>query len=143
MYERVDPFTRCIIHILFPVHTCRFTFFLGLLANATVKQYVLHGGPKDRGDAAVFSVQGCAELSRPLRLSYDTTQKYLAIYRALGLLAVEKQGKLAPITIPLAVYHSPGELVERLGQLRVRYLHKRPKMLSLIDNMIERAAPLV
>lgn len=142
--ERIHLTTLCVIHLLCPPHTRGGAFFAGLLANATITSQALPGLTKEaRGDAAIVSVQGCAELSRLVRLSYDTTQKYLAIYRVLGLLYIAKQGKLTTITIPLAVYHSLGEIVERLRQLRRRYQHKRPKMLSLIDNMIERTASLV
>lgn len=68
-YERVDLSSRNIIHILFPEHTRGFAFFLGLLSMAN-----------DRCDAAVVSVRGCAELSRLMHLSYDTTQKYLVTH---------------------------------------------------------------
>jgi hypothetical protein len=141
--ERKNLTTLSVIHLLCPPHTRGGTFFARLLAKATDTSQALPGIPKEvRGDAAVVSVQGCAELSRLVHLSYDTTQKYLAIYRALDLLSIEKQGKLSTITIPLTIYHSPGELVDRLQQLREHYLHKRPKMRSLINNMIERAASL-
>jgi len=111
-YERVDPSTRCIIHTLFPAHTCGFAFFLGLLTNAIVKQYVLPSMPKEvRGDAAVVSVvKGYAELSQRLRLSYDTTHMYALVFRALGLLYLETQGKQMTIIIPLGVYRSPAGL---------------------------------
>jgi hypothetical protein len=142
-YERVDSSTRHIIHALFPVHTRGETFFLSLLEHATIKPDVLLCKPKEvRGDAAVVSVLGCAELSQLIHLSFDTTQKYLAIYRILGLLSYVKQGKCATITIPLTAPQSPDELAKRLRQLRECYLHKRPKLLSLIDNMIERISSL-
>jgi hypothetical protein len=144
-YERVDPATCRLIHALFPPHTCGFFFFLGLLANAVAKQYVLPGLPEGtRGDAAIVNVtNGYAGLSRRLRLSYDTTHMYLLIYRALGLLYMEKQGKQTTIIIPLAAYQPPARLAEILGQLKEHYRARRPRVRRLIDNVVERMALLL
>ncbi len=144
-YERVDPTTCRLIHALFPPHTCGFAFFLGLLANAMVKQYALSGLPESvRGDAAIVNVtNGYVGLSQRLHLSYDTTHMYLLIYRALGLLYVEKQGKQTTIIIPLDAYQPPARLVEILAQLKEHYRTRRPRVRRLIDQIAQRMALLL
>ena len=69
-----------------------------------------------QGDAAVISVtKGYAELSQILSLSYDTTHMYVLVFRALGLLRIEIQGKQMTIIIPLGTYQPPAELGEILA----------------------------
>jgi len=144
-YERVHPYTRDIIHTLFPSHTCGGTFYLGLLASAAVKPCASPCKPQEMNEvAAVVTVaQGCDELSRLVHLSYDTTQMYLMIYRTLGLLREEKRGKLTMIVIPFVACQSPDELLGRLRQLRERYCEKRQRMHNLIDNAIKRLVAIV
>jgi hypothetical protein len=138
-YERIHPSTRQIIHALFPAHTRGEAFFLGLLANATIKPYVLPGKPEEvNEDAAVVSVmQGCDELCQRVALSYDTTHMYLVIFRALGLLYEEKQGKQTLFHIPLNAYKPPSDLPERLRQLKEHYLDKRPRLRRRVDEIIK------
>lgn len=143
-YDRIDPYTCRVIHTLFPPHTCGFAFFTGLLRNAIVKQCALPDNLADvRRDAAVVSIKGYAELSLRLGLSYDTTHMYLVVYRALGLLSIEKQAKQTEIIIPLHVYRPPTRLAETLWQLQEHYRTKRPRVRRLVNNVIERLATLV
>lgn len=144
-YERIHPYTCHVISHLFPPHTRGGTFMFGLLSNAVFTRNALPDLPEDaRREVAVVSLtQGCAELSQRVDLGYDTTQMYLAIYRTLGLLYVEKQGECTTIIIPLDAYRPPSNLMDRLYQLRERYHQKRPRMRRLIDNIIERIAPLL
>ena len=63
--ERIHLTTLHVIHLLCPQHTRGGAFFAGLLANATITSQALPGLTKEvRGDAAIVSVQGCAELCR-------------------------------------------------------------------------------
>jgi hypothetical protein len=143
-YERVDPSTRRVIHTLFPSHTRGFAFYTGLLRNAIVKQCTLPDNPTEaRRDTAVVSIKGYAELRLRLRLSYDTTHMYILIYRALGLLYIEKYDGLTTIIIPLGAYHPPAGLAETLLQLRERYRSRRPKVGRLVSKIIERIAAFI
>src|SRR5258708_26410448 len=91
-YERVHPYTRDIIHTLFPPHTRGGTFYLGLLASAAVKPCASPCKPQEMNEvAAVVTVaQGCDELSPLLHLSYCTPPMSLMISLPLGLLPGEK-----------------------------------------------------
>lgn len=144
-YERLDRSTRCFIQALFAEHTRGFTFFASLLANAVIKHYMLPGMPKGmEEDVAVVNVaKGYVELSQRLSLSYDTTHMYTLVFRALGLLYIETQGKQMTIIIPLGVYRSPAGLGNILRQLQVRYRDRRPKVRRLINNIIERITSLI
>jgi hypothetical protein len=143
-YERVHPFTRDIIHTLFPPPTRGEAFYLGLLANAAIKPCASPRKPEEVKEvAAVITVtQGCNELCRRVGMSYDTVHMYLVIYRTLGFLYEEKQGEQTLYHILLDAYQPPSDLPERLRQLQVHYLEKRPRVRRLVKKIIERIAPL-
>lgn len=144
-FERVDRSTRCFIQALFSERTHGFTFFINLLNNAVIQPYTLpHPSQEVKGDTAVISVtKGYAELSQLLDLSYDTTHMYALVFRALGLLTIEKQGKQMTINIPLHAYRPPAGLGEILRELQLRYRDRRPKICRLINNIIGRIASLI
>jgi len=143
-YEQVDPSTRRVIHALFPPSTRGYAFYTGLLANAIVTHDMLSHVPQEmRGDAAIVQVTGYAELSQYLGLSYDTTHMYVLIYRALGLLYLEKHDGLTTIILPLGAYRPPAGLGETLLQLRERYRSRRPKVGRLVSKIVERIVPFI
>lgn len=137
--ERMHPATHRIIQTLFPQGTSGDTFVFALLNNATVEYCESAGGYV----ASVNVGQGCAELSRRVRLSYDTTHMYLVIYQVLGLFSYEKSGDHKEIRIPLEAYQPPAELAETLRQLQAHYSSKRPRMLSLVKRIIEQITPFL
>ena len=143
-YEQVDPYTRHVIHALFPAPTRGYTFYRGLLANAIVTHDKLSRMPQEmRGNAAVVQVTGYAELSQYIGLSYETTHMYVLIYRALGLLYLEKHDGLTTIILPLGAYRPPAGLGETLLQLRERYRSRRPKVGRLVSKIVERIVPVI
>lgn len=144
-YERVHSSTRQIIHALFSQRTRGYTYFVRLLNKAIIQQYTLPGQSEDlKEDVAVVTVaNGYIELSQLLGISYDRTHMYTLVFRALGLLYLETQGKQMTIIIPLGVYRPPARLGEILRQLLIHYSDRRSHLLSCVKSIIERIPSLI
>ncbi len=117
--ERMDPYTLEIVQRLFP----RGIQFLALLLRyALVKQFALPGWP-EAVDAAMIQVQSLRVLAKRIGWSYDTVEKYVIVFCALGLLYKERSRTAITLYFPLGRYTPPASL-DLLDEIEQDY---RPK----------------
>src|SRR5215469_1761465 len=103
-----------VITHLFPSPTLGCLFYTRFLEHASGEQTIL---PDEPPDTAVICTRSIATLAQELGVGHDTTQKYVVIYRALGLLKKRKlMGKLA-FVMRTGIYHPPDLLEANLTYL--------------------------
>src|SRR5712691_5600201 len=120
--------TSCaIIAHVFPVPTLGQVFFARFLERAAREPSILPGESKD---AVYICTQSIATLARELHLSNDTTQKYVVLYMALGLLKKRKfMGQLA-FVLWTGIYQPPENLEGNLDFL-IQKKTTRPKLRAM------------
>jgi len=143
----IDPLTSQTLHLLFlPSRTAWETFLSGFLHHATIASpeafaHVISFPLEEerKGDVAVACFASICDLSCKLRLAYETTHLYYIFLKAIGLIysceQVEQRHKRLFIILPLAPYHLPRALPERLEQLKARY--GRKQVCQLIEQVSE------
>ncbi len=122
-----------VIERIFPAQTLGQLFFTRFLERATKEQTVL---PDEPPDAIVILTRSIATLGKELKIGHDTTQKYVVIYRSLGLMKKRKvMGQLA-FVLRTGIYQPPEELEANLDALLTHY--KRDKLRGIVELVKER-----
>ncbi len=122
---------------LFPWPTQGQTFLARFKERASSERCVL---PDEPANALIICTKSIVTLGKLLGLSYDTTQKYVALFRALGLLRQRKfMGQIAFIFL-LGIYHPPHTLEANLNYLLQRSQTKksRTKFHKLVKDVKQR-----
>jgi hypothetical protein len=131
---RVDQ----VVEHLFPWPTQGQTFFARFKERALGERSSL---PDEPTNALIICTKGIATLSVELHISYDTTQKYVALFRALGLLRKRKfmDSQIAFILTP-GIYLPPKNLEANLDYLLQRSQAKksRSKFHNLVKDVKQR-----
>jgi hypothetical protein len=130
---RVDQ----VIEYLFPWPTQGQTFLARFKERASSERSSL---PDEPANALIICTKSIATLGGALHLSYDTTQKYVALFRALGLLRKRSfMGQIAFI-LSLGIYLPPKNLEANLDYLLQRSQTKksRSKFHGLVADVKER-----
>jgi hypothetical protein len=117
--ERVNPLTLQVVQHLFPQGIA---FLALLLRYAVVKQFALPDWPA-AVDAAVIHVSSLRQLAQMIGWSYDTVEKYVVVFCALGLLYKERSRSGTTLYFPLGRYVPPATL-DHLDEIEQDY---RPK----------------
>src|SRR5882724_4393480 len=114
-WEYVNPATWRIIQQLFPEQTRGQSFFMRFLERAAREQSQIPDAPVG---SAYICTKSIASLGMELgRFSNDTTQKYVALSLALGLLTKQKfMGRIAFI-LSVGEYQAPETLEANLDYL--------------------------
>lgn len=100
--EQVEESTRQMIARLFPATGRGLDFLARFLRLTIVKQVAQAGaGPVD---VAEISVTGIRQLAPLIGWSYDTTEKYVRLFCALGLLSRTRENGL--VVLRFALCHS-------------------------------------
>jgi hypothetical protein len=149
----IDPLTSQTLHLLFPPsRTAWETFLSGLLRHAIIAPpeafvHVISFPLEEerKGDVAVACFTSICDLSCKLRLAYETTHLYYIFLKAIGLIytceQVEQRHKRLFIILPLAPYHLPRALPERLEQLKARYgRHQVRQLVEQVSEHLSHAA---
>lgn len=113
-WEGVDRSTLQLIANLFPAQTCGRAFFARFFARAAVEKSVI---PDVTKDTVYICTQSIASLGEELGLSNDTTQKYVKLYTALGLLRKQKFMDKLTFLLFVGIYHPPQTLESNLDFL--------------------------
>jgi len=121
-----------VIAHLFPAPTVGQLFYTRFRERASREQTIL---PDEPADTVAICTKSIATLARELRIGPDTTQKYVVIYRALGLLKKRKMmGKLA-FAMSAGIYHPPDLLEANLTRLLQK---SRPKLREMTSDVLAR-----
>ena len=131
-----DPTALCVDQViarLFPAPTLGQLFLARFRERAARERSTL---PDEPEDTVVILTRSIATLAKELGLSNDTTQKYVVIFKALGLLRKRKlMGQLA-FVMDTGIYHPPEALEANLDYLLVHY--HRPKLRDMAQQVKER-----
>jgi hypothetical protein len=123
----IERTTCAIIAHVFPVPTLGQVFFARFLERAGREPSILPGESKD---TVYICTKSIAQLAQELHLSNDTTQKYVVLYMALGLLKKRKfMGQLA-FVLWTGIYHPPENLEASLDYL-IQKKTSRPKLRAM------------
>jgi hypothetical protein len=122
--ERVAPETLQAVDSLFPAPTSGLEFLALLLRLAIAKQMAL--AEMGLADVAEISVPSIRKLAALIGWSYDTTDKYVRLFCALGLLVKSRENGLVKLRFPLCRYQPP-QTLSRLDQIIEQ---ARPKVVS-------------
>src|SRR6266536_1393306 len=137
-WEQIDHSTLQLIANLFPAPTLGQVFVTRFVERAAAERSIAPG--LKAGDV-VICTKSIATLSEELNLAYDTAQKYVALFRALGLLQKQTfmSGQIAFI-LSLGIYLPPRNLEANLDYLLQRSKAKksRTKYHDLVADVKER-----
>jgi hypothetical protein len=126
---RVDQ----VIERIFPAQTLGRLFFTRFLERAAQEHTVL---PDEPPDSIAILTRSIATLGKELNIGHDTTQKYVVIYRSLGLMKKRKvMGQLA-FVLRTGIYQPPEMLEANLDALLAQY--KRVKLRGIVELVKER-----
>lgn len=106
--QKIDSSVLRVVSQLFPEHTCGQLFFIQFLKRAARERSVI---PHLEKNTVCISTKSIATLGHELGLSNDTTQKYVKLYIALGLLRKQKFLDQLAFVMVLGIY-SPAETLE-------------------------------
>lgn len=124
-WECIDDATRQLITHIFPAPTLGQIFVKRFLERAAQESSVI---PDVAPKSVYICTQSIATLGKELSLSNDTTQKYVKLFMALGLLQKQKfLGRLA-FVLQIGTYHAPETLEANLDYL-IHY--SRPKLRAM------------
>ncbi len=124
-WEHVDPATWKIIQQLFPEQTRGQLFFTRFLERATQERSILPDAPT----TVYICTKSIAALGRELGgFSNDTTQKYVALFLALGLLTKRKFMDRIAFILHMGEYQAPETLEANLEYL---IQHSRPRLRAM------------
>ena len=119
---------------LFPAPTLGRLFSTRFHERASREQTIL---PDEPADVVVACTRSIATLAKELGIGFDTTQKYVALYKALGLMKKRKvMGKLAFI-MGTGIYHPPKCLEANLLHL-LKIIKGRHKFRELVSDVLAR-----
>ncbi len=125
--ERVDNSTREMIANVFPAPTRGQVFFARFLERAGRERSIL---PDESEESVYICTKSIATLGKELDLSNDTTQKYVVLYMALGLLTKRKvMGQLA-FVMHIGIYQPPETIAANLDFL-IQKATSRPKLRTM------------
>ena len=123
-----------VIAQLFPAPTLGRLFSTRFHERASREQTTL---PDEPADVVVACTKSIATLAKELGIGFDTTQKYVALYKALGLMKKRKvMGKLAFI-MGAGIYHPPKCLEANLHHL-LKMIKGRHKFRELVSDVLAR-----
>ncbi|MGH2496493.1 MAG: hypothetical protein ACRDIV_17480 [Ktedonobacteraceae bacterium] len=123
-----------VIALLFPAPTLGQLFYIRFRERASREQTIL---PDEPADVVVACTKSIATLAQDLEIGFDTTQKYVALYKALGLMKKRKlMGKIA-FVIPVGIYHPP-DLLEANLQHLLKRIKGRHKLRELVGDVLAR-----
>ena len=109
---------------LFPWPTQGQTFLARFKERASGERCIM---PDEPANVLIICTKSIATLGEALGLSYDTTQKYVALFQALGLLRKRKfMGRIAFI-LSLGIYQPPHNLEANLDYLLQRSKAKKSR----------------
>jgi hypothetical protein len=124
-WEQVNRSTLQRIADLFPAPTLGQIFVARFVERAATERSII---PDLKAGDVVICTKGIAELAEALDLSYDTTQKYVALFRALGMLQKRKfMGDQIAFVLSLGIYHPPHNLEANLDYLLERSKAKKSR----------------
>jgi len=132
--------TRSVLQViadLFPAPTQGQTFTKRFIERATLERSIV---PDVRAGEHVICVKSIAVLGRELNLSNDTTNKYVLLFKALGLLEKRKIPGVLAFVFTLGIYQPPATLEANLDYLITRCSLKksRGKFHRLLSDVKER-----
>ena len=130
--DRVDPYTLQVIADLFPAAESGIDFLTRLLRLAVVKQVAQAGG--NWVEVAEISITSIRQLAALIGRSYDTTEKYVRVFCALGLLTKTREDGLARLRFALGNYTLPTSL----SQLDELMIEARSKVASFAKQVKRR-----
>jgi len=123
-----------VIAHLFPAPTVGQIFSTRFRERASREQTIL---PDEPADVVVACTKSIATLAKELGIGFDTTQKYVVLYKALGLMKKRKvMGKLAFI-MGAGIYHPPKCLEANLQHL-LKIIKGRHKFRELVSDVLAR-----
>jgi hypothetical protein len=123
-----------VIAQLFPAPTLGRLFSTRFRERASREQTIL---PDEPADIVVACTRSIATLAKELGIGFDTTQKYVTLYKALGLMKKRKvMGKLAFI-MGTGIYHPPKCLEANLQHL-LKMIKGRHKFRELVSDVLAR-----
>lgn len=134
--ERVYD-TASLIEILFPPPTLGQAFFSQFMQCAQDEQVTL---PDEPASVVVICTKSIATLGKKLGFSNDTTQKYVVLFKALGLLKKRNVMGERAFIISVGIYHAPETLEANLDHLILHSNNKksRGKLHQLVLDVKER-----
>ncbi len=133
--EKVDSYTLQVIERIFPRPTSGVQFLALLLRLANMKQMAFDEAAEGKTVAAI-TVQSIRVLARLIGWSYDTTQKYVLTFCALGLLVKRRHRNQIELYFPLERYQvTPANMLDRIiaGEIKAR-----PKVVSFTKQVRRR-----
>jgi hypothetical protein len=136
-WEQMDLLTLQRIADLFPAPTVGQSFVARFVERAATERSII---PDLRKGDVVICAQSIAKLGTELGFSNDTTQKYVVLFQALGLLQKRKvMGQIAFI-LSLGIYQPPHNLEANLDYLLQRSKSKksRTKFHDLVASVKQR-----
>ncbi|GAC1646421.1 MAG: hypothetical protein NVS4B9_38340 [Ktedonobacteraceae bacterium] len=126
-WKQVDRSTLQRIADLFPAPTLGQIFIARFVERAATERSIIPD--LEEGDILVCA-KSIAKLGEELHLSNDTTQKYVVLFKALGMLQKRKfMGQIAFI-LSLGIYHPPKNLEANLDYL-IQKKTSRPKLRTM------------
>jgi hypothetical protein len=122
IWERIDRSMLKVIADIFPAPTLGQVFFARFLERAASEKSIIPDVARDR---VYICTKSIATLGQELNLSNDTTQKYVKLFTALGLLRKQKFMSQLAFIMSIGIYHPPQNLEANLDFLIVK---SRPKL---------------
>src|SRR5438270_3274984 len=111
IWECVDHSTLQMIAHIFPASTLGQVFFARFLERAASEKSII---PDVARDEVYICTKSIATLGKELGLSNDTAQKYVVLYKALGLLQKRKVMDQLVFVLSTGIYHPPENLEANL-----------------------------
>jgi hypothetical protein len=136
-WECVNHSTLHLVVNLFPAPTLGQVFIARFVERAATEQSII---PDLKTGEVMICAKSIATLAEELNIAYDTAQKYVALFKALGMLQKRKfMGQLAFI-LSLGIYLPPPNLEADLDYLLQRSKAKksRTKFHDLVASVKER-----
>jgi hypothetical protein len=133
--EKVDSYTLQVIEQIFPRPASGVQFLALLLRLASIKQMAFDEAAEHK-EVAAITVQSIRVLARMIGWSYDTTQKYVLTFCALGLLVKRRHRNQIELYFPLERYQvTPANMLDRIiaGEIKAR-----PKVISFTKQVRRR-----
>jgi len=126
---RVDHSTLQMIAHIFPASTLGQVFFARFLERAASEKSII---PDVARDEVYICTKSIATLGKELGLSNDTAQKYVVLYKALGLLQKRKVMDQLVFVLSTGIYHPPENLEANLDYLIQK---SRPKLRTMASDV--------
>ena len=137
-WEQVERSTLQLIATLFPAPTLGQVFATRFVKRAATERSII---PDLKAGDVVICTKSIATLGEELNLAYDTVQKYVTLFKALGLLQKRTFiGSQIAFILSLGIYLPPRNLEANLDYLLLRSKAKksRSKFHNLVADVKER-----